>query len=266
MANFIKHVGKVGDRKVAVVFREIPGEEHMCLCVYTETLNQNIHDPLIAAIESEPAQRSEDGLADALNKNYTRDGKILLQVLHHEGMLKKVQTEQVLMTPSPKASIRLNKLNEVLNEMKKGEDAIKRLQEMDESRGLQDPKDIARRMREQQPLIDAAKAAVDAANNPAKAATPGVYGDAELAQQRLQQAQRMAAEARGLLAESSRLEQEAYSMNPALAPQTAPAPAPAAKKTRAAKAEVAVTPQSILAEMSPAPKKAGRPRKTAVAS
>jgi uncharacterized membrane protein YccC len=263
MANFIKHVGKVGDRKVAVVFREIPGEEHMCLCVYTETLNQNIHDPLISAIESEPAQRSEDGLADALNKNYTRDGKILLQVLHHEGMLKKVQTEQVMMTPSPKASIRLNKLNEMLNEMKKGEDAIKRLQEMDESRGLQDPKDIARRMREQQPMIDAAKAAVNAANNPVKATMPDVYGDAELAQQRLQQAQRMAAEARGLLAESSRLEQEAYSMNPALAPQTAPA---TTKKTRAAKVEVAVTPQSILAEMSPAPKKAGRPRKAAVAS
>ena len=25
----IKHIGKHGDRKVAIVFREIPGEEHM---------------------------------------------------------------------------------------------------------------------------------------------------------------------------------------------------------------------------------------------
>jgi hypothetical protein len=112
MAKFIKHVGKIGDRKVAVVFREIPGEEWMCLVVYTETLNQNIHDPLIMCIESEPAQ-SATNLADALNKNYTRDGKILLQVLHHEGMMKKVQTSQVLMTPAPNQSVRLDELNKI---------------------------------------------------------------------------------------------------------------------------------------------------------
>ena len=27
----IKHIGKHGDRKVAIVFREVPGEEHMTL-------------------------------------------------------------------------------------------------------------------------------------------------------------------------------------------------------------------------------------------
>lgn len=263
MAKFIKHVGKIGDRKVAVVFREVPGEEHMCLVVYTETLNQNIHDPLIACIESEPAQAAMN-LADALNKNYTRDGKILLQVLHGEGMMKKVQTAQVLMTPAPNQSVRLDELNKILNEMAQGEEAIKKLAEMDASRGLQDPKDIARRMREQQPTWDAAKAAVDAANNPhrapVQAASPDVYGDNDLARQRLTQAQRMAAEARGLLAESQRLEQEAFSMDPSLAPA---APAPVAKAKRA-KAEKTVSPESILAEMSAAPKRAGRPRKTTV--
>jgi hypothetical protein len=257
MAKFIKHVGKIGDRKVAVVFREVPGEEHMALVVYTELLNQNIHDPLIACIESDQAQ-SSDNLADALNKNYTRDGKILLQVLHYEGMMKKVQTAQVLMTPAPNASVRLNELNSILNEMSKGEEAIKKLAEIDSSRGLQDPKDIARRMREQQPTIDAAKAAVDAANRGIPPAQ-GVIGDNDLANQRLAQAQRMAAEARGLLAESQRLEQEAYSMDPSLAPQ----PAPAAK-TKKAKVEKTLSPEAILAEMS-APKKAGRPRKTAAA-
>ena len=258
MARFIKHVGKIGDRKVAVVFREIPGEEHMALVVYTELLNQNIHDPLIACIESETAQ-SSDTLADALNKNYTRDGKILLQVLHHEGMMKKVQTAQVLMTPSPNASVKLSELNSILNEMSKGEEAIKRLAEMDASRGLQDPKDIARRMREQKPTIDAAKAAVDAANRGTPYA-PGVIGDNDLANQRLAQAQRMAAEARGLLAESSRLEQEAYSMDPTLAPQVAAEPT----KQKKARVEKTLSPEAILAEMS-TPKKAGRPRKTAAA-
>ncbi len=38
---FTRHVGKQGDRKVAVVFREVPGEAHMCLVVHTELLNQH---------------------------------------------------------------------------------------------------------------------------------------------------------------------------------------------------------------------------------
>ena len=28
--SFTRHVGKHGDRKVAIVFREVPGEAHMC--------------------------------------------------------------------------------------------------------------------------------------------------------------------------------------------------------------------------------------------
>ena len=65
--SFLRHVGKHGDRKVAVVFREVPGEVHMCLVTYTETLNQHIHDPLIKCIDSDIGQNSEH-LADALNR------------------------------------------------------------------------------------------------------------------------------------------------------------------------------------------------------
>ena len=120
MANFTKHVGLHGDRKVAVIFRQIPGEEHMALVVYTELLNQNIHDPLIRAIETPQAQAAMD-LGDTLNKSYTRDGKIILQVLHTEGMLKKANTEQIMMTPSPKQKIKLVELNKLLNEMEQGD-------------------------------------------------------------------------------------------------------------------------------------------------
>jgi hypothetical protein len=28
---FMKHVGKHGDRKVCILFRQVPGEDHMCL-------------------------------------------------------------------------------------------------------------------------------------------------------------------------------------------------------------------------------------------
>lgn len=206
MAQFIKHIGKQGDRKVAIVFREVPNETHMCLLIYTELLNQNIHDPLMQAIESDIGQNSKD-LAEALNRSYTRDGKIILQVLHEEGMLKKVQTSQVIMTPAPGQQIRLDELNTLLDEMDRGEEAIRKLAEMDASRGLQDPKDIARRMRE------SAERAQTPPSTPA-----GVLDNSSIAQDRLKQAQRMAAEAQGLLQESQRLETEAYQLDPSLKP------------------------------------------------
>ena len=121
---FLRHVGKHGDRKVAVVFREIPGETHMCLVTYTELLNQNIHDPMIKCIESDIGQNSEN-LADALNRTYTKDGHIILQKLHAEGMLKKINTELVVMTPAPNIRIKLKELNTILDEMKQGESAVK---------------------------------------------------------------------------------------------------------------------------------------------
>lgn len=196
--SFLRHVGKHGDRKVAVVFREVPGEAHMCLVTYTETLNQHIHDPLIKCIDSDIGQNSEH-LADALNRSYAKDGRPILQVLHLEGQLKKVQTSLILMTPAPNQTIRLDELNKILDEMQQGESAVKRLQEMDASRGMQDPADVIRRMRGNQ--------------NPVTP-TGDLLGDQALAKQRLEQAQKMEREAKGLLAEAQRLTDEAKSLDP----------------------------------------------------
>jgi len=222
---FTRHVGKQGDRKVAVVFREVPGEDHMCLVVHTELLNQHIHDPLIQCIESDIGQNSEH-LADALNRTHTKDGRIILQVLHAEGQLKKVQTSQILMTPSPNQSIRLNELNTILNEMKQGESAVKRLQELDNSRGMQDPADVVRRMRGNQnaPAPKGIQASGDA------------LGDAAIAQTLRQQAAKMDAEAKGLLAEAQRLQKEAAQLEGI----PTKAPAEKSKKTTAKKTKVSV--------------------------
>jgi hypothetical protein len=199
--SFTRHVGKHGDRKVAIVFREVPNEVHMCLVTYTETLNQHVHDPLIKCIESDIGQNSEH-LADALNRSYAKDGRPILQVLHLEGQLKKVQTSQIVMTPSPNQTIRLDELNKILDEMQQGESAVKRLQELDDSRGMQDPADVVRRMRGNQ--------------NPVTP-TGDLLGDASLAKQRLEQAQKMEREAKGLLAEAKRLTDEAKSLDPTIA-------------------------------------------------
>jgi hypothetical protein len=204
--SFLRHVGKHGDRKIAVIFREVPGEPHMCLVTYTETLNMHVHDPMIQCIESDIGQSSQN-LADALNRTYTKDGKPILHVLHHEGQLKKVNTEQIVMTPQPNTRIKLNELNKILNEMQQGEDAVRRLAEMDKSMGLQDPADVVRRMRGPQPGVQG---------------SGDILGDTSLAQQRIEQAQKMEREAQGLLAESKRLMDEAKSLDPSVGASTMP--------------------------------------------
>jgi len=199
--SFLRHIGKMGDRKVAIIFREVPNEPHMCLVTYTETLNQHIHDPMMRCIESDIGQHSQN-LADALNRTHTKDGRYLLQVLHKEGLIKKVQTSQVVITPNSTTSIKLEELNKILDEMEQGEAAVKRLSEMDASRGLQDPVDVARRMRGESTV-----------NNPsAPAGTQGVLADNAIANNLLSQARKMEVEAKGLLAESARLNQEANDM------------------------------------------------------
>lgn len=221
---FLRHIGKHGDRKVAIVFREVPGEPHMALVVYTEVLGQNIHDPLMACIESDIGQNSED-LALALNRTHTKDGNIILQKLHAEGMLKKIRTELVVMTPQPGVLIKLDELNKILDEMKQGEEAVKKLTEMDNSRGMQDSLQVAKRLRgDQRP----APAGSDAALNAAAA----LLDDTGLATSLRQQAERMDREAKGLMAESARLMKEAAALDPVKAVKES------AKSKKTAKAEV----------------------------
>lgn len=200
MAGFLRHVGRHGDRKVAVIFREVPGEPHMCLITYTETLNQHMHDPMMACIEGDIGQNSKN-LADALNRTYTKDGRPILQVLHMEGLLKKVNTELIVMTPAPNAKIKLNELNKILDEMEQGEAAVKKLADMDKSLGLQDPQDVIRRMRGPTDTVST---------------TGDALGDSILAKQRLEQAMKMEREAKGLLAEAQRLMDEAKLLDPSV--------------------------------------------------
>lgn len=198
--SFIKHIGKHGDRKVAILYREVPNEPHMCLVTYTELLNRHVHDPMMQCIESAIGQTSTN-LADALNRVHTNDGKYILQVLHREGLIKKVQTEQIVMTPNSQTKIKLNELNKILDEMEQGEAAVRKLADMDASLGMQTPAEVAKRMRDNS----------EPSNTPPTGIAGGqdILGDSVLANNLRSQAARMESEAKGLLAESQRLQKEA---------------------------------------------------------
>ena len=222
--NFLKHVGKHGDRKVCVLFRQVPGDDHMCLVIYPEVLPAPWHDAIMKVLESEMGQQAEQ-FADALHRSLLPDGRPILETLHIERMIKKVRTADVVITPRANAKIRLDELNTMLNEMKTGEDAIKRLAENDNARGMVGPEVKRAAEAAYKKGREAAWGKTDTAQAPAD----GALSDRALAENMLAQARKMEAEANGLIAEAARMKKEAAKMDPRVA---APAKAP---KTKGAK-------------------------------
>jgi len=200
----MKHIGRHGERKVAIIYKTVPDQEHMALVVYTETMNMGMHDAMMKVIESKEGQ-AENELADVLFRNLFTDGRKMLETLHREGMIKKVEAKQIIVTPNAKSSVNLGELNDILKEMASGKDAAERLANLDKNAGLVNPA------------------------NKVESPSAGALDDNTLAQQQLAQAQRMENEAKALIVESKLLIKEAYKLDASLKPK------PKAKKKVGAK-------------------------------
>jgi len=205
---FLKHIGKHGERKIAVIFRQIPGDDHMCLVIYPDLLPSHWHDTIMKVLES-PVGQTSDELADALNRNLLPDGRTILGALHAERMMKRVNTEQVLMTPTMSSNVKLSELNKILNEMKQGEDAVRKMAEIDGARGLVDPKQ--KRAAEAE-FKKQHSAPVESGYTAAP--MDGALDDRAIAANMLTQAVRMHNEATGIINEAARMRKEAERLFP----------------------------------------------------
>jgi len=237
MANFLKHIGKHGDRKVCVLFRQVPGDDHMCLVVYPEVLPAHWHDAIMKVLESEVGQQA-DQFADALHRSLLPDGRPILETLHSERMIKKIRTADVLITPRIDAKIRLDELNKMLNEMNQGEEAMRKLAENDASRGMVDPSvKRAAEARYKEEQLAKQQAAESRVINPGEqliAAQDGVLSDRQISANMLAQAKRMEREANEMIAEAARMKKDAERMTPGvnLGDATYKEPEPVAPKRR----------------------------------
>lgn len=230
----LKHVGRHGDRKVAIVFREIPGEDHMCLVVYPETMPTHFHDTIMRVLES-PAGQQENTFANALHRNLLPDGRVILEALHREGMLKKIPTSQVIVTPTASSTVKLDELNRLVREMESGEDARARMEKINASQGLVDPavkRDQEREFKRR--MLEKEAAARARGEQPTPVAATEGLDDRALASNMLSQAQRMETEAKMLIAEAARMKKEAEGMFPGVvaATETVAPAAPAAEETK----------------------------------
>jgi hypothetical protein len=192
----IKHVGKHNQRKIIIVYKTVPDETHMALIAYSDSLPSMIHDEAMKVLESEIGQNAKE-LADALFRNTMADGNNCLTALHKGGWLKKVPTNQVIVTPTSRSTVRLDELNDILAKLEAGGEAAQRLADLDSNRGTKGVLKTGREVGE--PSVNTSSA---------------VLSDADLAEQRLTQANKMEADAKSLLAEAKRLKDEAKSLTP----------------------------------------------------
>ena len=199
----IKHVGRQGDKKVVVVFREVPEEEHMALVVYPDQLQQTLHDDLMNAIQSVKGQEAKD-LGNALHGIVGTNGQTILNTIHSERFMKKIRTQDIIMVPAPNnPGVRLDELNKIIRDLDTGSEAAGKLAELDANAGLADPQ----------------KKAAGVAASAAAMGNTGVLSDEAIAQNLVQQAEQMRAQMATLEAEAARLMEEAHSLNPSLKPK-----------------------------------------------
>ena len=214
----IKHVGKHNGKKIVLLWRRVPNENHMALVAYSDTLPRMIHDEVMKQLESAIGQNATE-FSDVLFRTIMADGRNALEVLHKEGFIKKVPTSQILITPTSKSTVRLDELNDILDEMEKGEQAIKRLSDLDKEAGMVGQKKKVREGREvgmppNNASVSRTNLDVDATAS-AAAYLKGALSDSDLAADRLSQAAEMQKQAEQLLAEAKRLTEEAKSLTPA---------------------------------------------------
>jgi hypothetical protein len=203
----LKHIGRHGDKKIVLAYRQVPGDDHMCLVIYSDTLPQMLHDEVMKVVESPVGQNAKE-LSDALFRQTMPNGANCLETLHKSGYLKKVNTNQIIITPNAKSSVRLDELNTILNEMDKGADAIKKMADLDSNAGM------SGKRREPREVGASPLSRSNPANIPNNVNVGDILTDEQLSAQRVAQAAKMKLEAQAMLAEAARLESEAADLNP----------------------------------------------------
>lgn len=197
MARSLKHVGQIinTQKRVVVVFREIPDEPNSCLVVDTDALVDWMHQDVINAVESPGAQASAN-FYDYANRAMFTDGTNMLQGLHRRNLLMKQPTSNIMMTPDRTNKIRLDELNTLIREQTGDAPVVK-------------PDDSQMQMANKQ--VDN-KPATQPITQSVQAPSDGVISDTDIARGMLTQAEQFEAEAK-------RLREEAYEMAPETKPK-----------------------------------------------
>jgi hypothetical protein len=186
MAGIMKHVGKYGEKKCVVVFREVPDEPENCLIVLSDSLPELEHNDFMEVIGSLEAQGTGD-VSNVLNRRQFTNGENMLNYLHFNKKITKVPVGLVSLTPTATDVIPLADVNAELRKL-----------ENDPVPPKTDPAHLA--------------------EGQARAVRTEVGGAEGL----ILQADLMEADAKAMIAEAEAKRAQAYELDPSLKPKRGP--------------------------------------------
>jgi len=200
----LKHVGQVINtgRRCLVVFRHIYSETgavtdpHSCLVVETDSLPDLIHQDVMRIVEGNPAQNTGN-LYEVFTRERLSDGSPALNWMHQNQRLRKYPTDNIMLTPDSNTSLRLDKLNRIIEMQDAG------LSQAEIDNAMVDDTDGPARKQTTASTTPTA---------PNQGQADGVLDDGAIAKSLLEQAKTFQAEA-------DRLTSEAYDMDPSLKPK-----------------------------------------------
>ena len=115
----MKHVGKVGEKQVVIVYREVPNEPDNALIVETGSLEPDQHDALMNVVQSAEAQESNN-ISEVLHRRTFPDGSNMLTSLHYSKKIVKTPVNMVNLTPTPQQVVALEDVNKEIRKIETG--------------------------------------------------------------------------------------------------------------------------------------------------
>ena len=207
----MKHVGKVGEKPCVVLYREVPGEPESALVVQTNNLPDAMHDALMNVVQSPEAQEAND-VADVLDRRQFNDGSNMLQQLHFDKRIEKVQVALVSLTPTPQDSILLSEVNAEIRKIQNNSNPPLKTDPVQPAANALNETVVNPVVAESDPTL-------------AQSITPVVASEsseAQIAVNLIQQAALLEEDAQALLRDADAKKQEAYRLNPELEPKKGP--------------------------------------------
>ncbi len=214
MSTQMKHVGKMGEKPCVVLFREVPNEPDYALIVRTENLPDAQHDALMNIVQSAEAQESNE-ISEVLDRRQFNDGSNMLQQLHFDKRIEKVQTNLVSLTPTPSTVISLEEVN---NEIRKiGNNSNPPLK----TDAVQQADNPLNESVSTNPVVAESDPTL-AQTNTVPEASVDATNESGVALNLLQQAALLEEDARALVSDAEAKKAEAYRLNPDLEPRKGP--------------------------------------------
>jgi hypothetical protein len=215
MATPMKHVGKIGSKPCVVLYREVPGESEYALIVQTHNLPDAMHDALMSVISSTEAQQANE-VAEVLDRRQFNDGSNMLQQLHYDKRIEKVQVSLVSLTPTPQQSVPLGEVNAEIRKIQNNSNPPTKIDP------VQPASNPLNESVKYDPIVAETDPALAYANANASATDNASPDELQIAINLLRQATILEEDASAIMRDADAKKQEAYRLNPDLEPKKGP--------------------------------------------